>query len=1066
MEDINRKVTGASEKQRVSNFTLIVSFICFAVVGICLLPLLPVKLVPSKSLPSIEIRFNMYGNTARIVEMEATAKLESMLSRVKGIHNLYSTSGNGFGSITIELDRHTQIDVARFEVSNIVRQTWPELSREVSYPEIMVRQSDESASRPFISYTINSALSTIVIQTYAENVLKGAFSNIKGISKIDVGGALPMEWQLAYDNSQLQAFGVSVWDIRHALSESYSSQFLGTTETQAYGKSSRWIRATLSPEIRKNAFDPAEISVLNNRGALIRLDQLVNVKHEEKKPSGYFRVNGLNSVYIAFSANESVNQLSLSEKIRAQMKQVEKNLPLGYEMHIRYDTTRYIQQELEKIYIRGVIALGLLLLFIFLCTWNWRYLLLLTIGLTINLAIAVILYYAFHLEIQLYSLAAIAISLSLIINNFIVVADHYLYKRYGNIAVSISGATVTTLGVLLLVFLFDQEVKLNLRDFTLVMMVNLLVSWLVALLFVPAFLKYLGLSSLKKPRLHTLWPSQLRFKVRLLLLYGRAIDFLITKRKFAFVFIILLFGLPVFMIPEKISGKSTLVKSYNHLMKNELYKEKVRPVLTKGLGGTLRLFSDNVLQTSHMSQGGETVLTITASMPNGTQLEQMNSLIIKMEAYISSFREIRQFQTSVQSPQRASIDVFFKKDDDQGSFPYKFKEAIINKALELGGGSWGVYGLRDQGFNNDVRDKAGQFRIKLYGYNYDELSAWADTLKNRLMQYRRINQMLISSNFSKYKDDYEEYIFAPDRERLAARGVMPSELFSSLQPIFAKNILAASININGQKEDIILYSKDAGKFDIWSLRNVGQYIGPRLYKLHELARVEKEQAPREIAKENQQYRLVLQYDYIGWSDQSNEIMDMELEKIKHNLPLGYTIKKENLEHQWDRGDHNNYYLIALLALIVLFITAILFNSVKQPFAIIFTIAISFIGVFIAFYWFRVNFDQGGFASFILLSAITANASIYIINEYNEIRMRRPLLSARRAYIRAFRLKIAPICLTVFATIVGFLPYLIGSAEEAFWHPLAVGTIGGLLMSFIGTLIFLPLLVLDKKKESV
>ena len=64
---------------------------------------------------------------------------------------------------------------------------------------------------------------------------------------------------------------------------------------------------------------------------------------------------------------------------------------------------------------------------------------------------------------------------------------------------------------------------------------------------------------------------------------------------------------------------------------------------------------------------------------------------------------------------------------------------------------------------------------------------------------------------------------------------------------------------------------------------------------------------------------------------------------------------------------------------------IIFFIMLQPLAIIFVIPVSYIGVFLTFYWFRLNFDQGGFASFVLLCGITVNASIYILNEYNAIR---------------------------------------------------------------------------------
>ncbi|HBK32428.1 MAG TPA: multidrug efflux pump protein, partial [Porphyromonadaceae bacterium] len=130
-------------------------------------------------------------------------------------------------------------------------------------------------------------------------------------------------------------------------------------------------------------------------------------------------------------------------------------------------------------------------------------------------------------------------------------------------------------------------------------------------------------------------------------------------------------------------------------------------------------------------------------------------------------------------------------------------------------------------------------------------------------------------------------------------------------------------------------------------------------------------------------------------------------------------------------------------------------------AVIFIIPVSFIGVFLTFYWFKLNFDQGGFASFILLSGLTINAGIYILHEYNQIRKKRPVLSPINTYLKAWNSKIVPIFLTIISTILGFIPFMVGTQKEAFWFPLAAGTIGGLIMSFIGIFVFLPLFIVKR-----
>ena len=189
---------------KASSFTLIVAFICVALIGLALIPLLPVKLNPSRTLPGFTVQFSMPGTSSRVVEIEATSKLEAMLARIKGIKNIYSTSDNGSGSITIELDKYADIDAVRFEASTIIRQTWPQLPDGVSYPYIRMKRPDENASRPFMSFTLNAPSTPILIQQYADEHIKTRLAQIQGIYKIDLSGATPMEWVLEYDSEQLR----------------------------------------------------------------------------------------------------------------------------------------------------------------------------------------------------------------------------------------------------------------------------------------------------------------------------------------------------------------------------------------------------------------------------------------------------------------------------------------------------------------------------------------------------------------------------------------------------------------------------------------------------------------------------------------------------------------------------------------------------------------------------------------------------------------------------------------------------------------------------------------------
>lgn len=130
-----------------------------------------------------------------------------------------------------------------------------------------------------------------------------------------------------------------------------------------------------------------------------------------------------------------------------------------------------------------------------------------------------------------------------------------------------------------------------------------------------------------------------------------------------------------------------LIDTYNKFASNETYKEKIKPIVDKALGGTLRLFVQKVYEGSYFTRNEETILSVSASLPNGTTLPQMNTLMSRMEAYLSTFKEIRQFQTNVYSARQAGIRIYFTKESERSGFPYTLKSKIISKALELGGGA-------------------------------------------------------------------------------------------------------------------------------------------------------------------------------------------------------------------------------------------------------------------------------------------------------------------------------------------------------------------------------------------
>ena len=1040
---------------RTSSFTLIVGFLCMALVGAALLPLLPVRLHPSRVNPSLTVSFSLPNSSPRVVEMEVTSKLEAMLARMKGVRSINSRSRNGNGSISVNLDKHANIEAIRFEASTIVRQAWPELPEGTSYPQVRVNSSGDNAMRPFLTYTLNAPASPSLIQQYAMEHIQPILARIKGVYQVNVSGAMPMEWQLEYDPHQLVTLGLTPGDIQSAISGHFRKDHVDGVVVRNFADDA-------------TGFPMDEILVKNRDGRIIRLNELVTVKHTEAPPQSYYRINGLNSIYLSVTAEESANQLALGKEVRMTMDALKADMPKGYEVYMSYDATQQIEEELEKIYFRSGLTVLILLLFVVILTRQWRYMVLVTVSLAVNLMVAVVAYYLLGIEIQLYTLAGITISLNLIIDNTIVMADHLLRRNNLKAYLSILAATLTTISALGVVLFLNEGLRANLGDFSIVVIINLTVSLLIALFFVPSLMDKLGMTGRinnEKIKIKK-WN---RFSVHFMHGYERIIRFVCQHKVIACTLLILIFGIPVFLLPEKMEDDEGWHGWYNQTLGSDYYKEKVRPIVNTALGGTWRLFVEKVYDGSYFDNAHETVLHVNASLPNGSTLEQMNTLVQRMEEYLRAFSiekeqgggSISQFHTHVSSPYQASIDIHFPKEHQQSNFPYQLKADITAKALELGGGSWSIYGLEDQGFNNSVRESAGSYRVRLTGYNYDELYEYTEALRDSLLTHRRVKEVIINSSFTWYKEDYRELHFNLLDGRLAEMNITPMELYASMQNVFSRDLSCGSVrSADGGYENIRLSSSRAKEYDNWHLQQQALRSGNKEFKLYSLADIGIYQQAPEVVKNNQEYTLCLQYEYIGAYQMGTKMLDKVLEKFNKSLPPGYKARSEMGGSRWSDEDNSQYLLLLLVAAVIFVVTSILFNSLRRPFAILFVIPISYIGVFLTFWLFELNFDQGGFAAFILLCGITVNAGIYLLDEYTNIRNAQPELSNIRSYLKAWNRKIIPILLTIVSTILGFIPFMVGTGKEAFWFPLAAGTVGGLIMSLVGIFLFLPIFSLN------
>ncbi len=1040
-----------------NSFSINTIFLVLTIIGLSLIPLLSIQLHPSVENERLYVSYSWNDISAEILEKEVTSPLEGVLASIKGLRKITSSSGKGYGQISLEFKKGTDMDAVRFEAGSMMRHVYLKLPEGVSRPRVSMQNSNESDRKLLMTFTLNGEGTTLSLQQYANDHIVPVLSLLHQVDQVEATGATPLEWELSYDPYQLQTLNLSPGDLQNAINSHRKQGELGGSTLQEAGRDHfvfLSFRGQPSDSLQWN-----RITVANQEGRIIKLTDLAQVRLKEQNPRSYFRINGLNTIYLNIYTTKGANQIQVAEQIFNAVEELKAGFPKNFSLLKSYDASERLREETGKILWRSGLAIIILLLFVLAISRQWRYLTVIGLSLVANLAIAVIFYYWLKIEIHLYSLAGITVSLGIIIDNTIVMADHLRHHRNNKVFLAILAATLTTMGALTIIFFLNEQQRINLVDFALVMLVNLAVSLFIALFFIPSLMDKIPLEHSKVQRM-------IKRKKRVLRItfgYERFIRF---EQRFKWIFIVVAiwgFGLPFFLLPDRLGSErksndelKIYQQWYNKTLGNTTFVSDVKPWINKIFGGSLYYFTSYMAEQSFNWDNQRTQLTVNVSMPDGATLDQMNKLFLELENYLAGFDEIDRFISRITSIERSSIQITFKKEAEESSFPYYLKQLMETKAVETGGADFGISGV-GRGFSNKLHEGYHNNAIALNGYNFDELMAHARFLKAELLKHQRIKEVFVRTESNRYGKPRYEFVADVNPEALTNSGTSIGHLFGQLSQLTQSEAKAGYVPLDKDFLPVVLRPQSNENAGIWNLMNHPVMGSDRqALRLKNVAEIRKERVGSSINKTNQQYKVSVTYDFIGPYQLSERVLKQNLENINKYLPLGFSAKNGHSGWGWNHGSKKQYWLLFLVMVIVYFICAILLESLLQPLAVIATIPLSFIGVFLTFAGFKFPFDQGGYASMVLLCGLTVNSALYVINDYNDNRRKRPGLLKIKHYLKGFNHKITPILLTILSTALGLIPFLIGGKEEGFWFSLAVGAIGGLVFSLVSIIVWLPL----------
>ena len=540
--------------ERIPAFSLILIMAVLMVVGGALIPLLRISYHPSPEQGKrLTISFSWPGASQRVIEQEITSKVEGLVASVVGVEKTSSVSSQGNGSVTVVLKEKANVSAVRFEISSLLKQIAEKLPEGAGGLYLQggnigggLRQN----TRQVLSYIINADMDPANIKDYVERNIKPYLTQIDYVRDVSVGGAMPLYLDIEYNPIELQRYGLESNVIVSGL-QNFLGQRSIVGDVDRIDRDGNKERITLLLETERLGPDIGKTPLATIDGKIIYLNDVAKFDYKKRQETSFYRINGLNTIYLSIFADTETNIIKASAEIRERMEKIQANLTDGFYVTLTNDAAKEVREELVKLVKRTFLCLAILFLFVWIISRSRRYLSVIAISLFANVLIAVIFYYLFDVELNLISLAGVAVSLGIMIDTVIVMVDHYSYYHNRSAFIAILAALLTTIGSLVIVFFMPDYVKGALNHFSTIIIINLVVALFVALFFVPAIIDHSELccrqmkKSCKRLKRIVSWS---RF-------YTRYITFT-QKRKWIYITIfVLAFGIPVHLLPSKL-GKS------------------------------------------------------------------------------------------------------------------------------------------------------------------------------------------------------------------------------------------------------------------------------------------------------------------------------------------------------------------------------------------------------------------------------------------------------------------------------------------------------------------------------
>ena len=378
---------------------------------------LNVRQYPRSDIAVITVKTVYVGASADLVRGFVTTPLERVIASADGIDYLESQSAQGLSTVTVHLKINYDNNDALTQIQAKIAQVRNDLPPEAEAPVIGIETSDSQFAAAYLSF-YSEDLDQNQITDYLTRVVQPKLTAIGGVQRADILGARTFAMRIWLKADRLAAMNISPSQVRAALAANNSLSAVGATKGSQIS-----VNLTANTDLR-TVDDFRKLVVREQDGAIVRLSDVADVVLGAESYDDEVRFSGEKATFMGIWALPTANALDVIKAVRAELPEIQRQLPAGMKVNVPYDSTKYINDALSEVTHTLLETLAIVVIVIFLFLGSLRSAAIPAVAIPISLLGAVFLMLAFGFTLNLLTLLAIVLSVGLVVDDAIVVVEN------------------------------------------------------------------------------------------------------------------------------------------------------------------------------------------------------------------------------------------------------------------------------------------------------------------------------------------------------------------------------------------------------------------------------------------------------------------------------------------------------------------------------------------------------------------------------------------------------------------------------------------------------------------